>query len=624
VHRLLRITVALMGLLLWPAVCLGAEPLPRSVLVITQSSPSSGGAIAMFAAFGSDPNINSTSRIAVYTEHLDLNRFSSPQYRELTRSYFRDKYRETPIGVVVVDGTVGLDLVLSWRGEMWSEVPVVFYGVDELSAAQLNLPPNVTGFVAHQTFRGMVDAARLLVPGLKRFALVGDPPARDAYRRNYKQEIAALAAELEFIDLTGLAVTEVKERVAVLPNDAVVFYTAIFVDGAGVVHTPQSALLAISGVASRPIITDVESQLGYGAVGGFVFSLTSAAREAARLAVRVLDGESASQIPVAKIDLNKPIFDGRELKRWNIREDRLPPGSEIRFRVPTAWEQYQWQISSAVAVVLLQAALIASLLFERRARTRAAELAGKARVETGQYRESLAHLVRVHTVGEMSAAIAHEINQPLVAIKNYALAARRRLAGGTAVDAPKVEELLDKIGGQASRAGDVLHSLRAMVKKHESEATKMEVGSLVADTLKLVEMESRNANIRVEVAIAPGLLPVFVDGIQIQQVVLNLMRNAMEAVEEAGIASSVIKVGVVSTPENEIVVSVADHGPGIAPADAEHIFDPFYSTKGSGLGVGLSISRAIVEAHGGRLSLAPNVGGGCVFQFTLPLATGGR
>jgi hypothetical protein len=106
----LRIAIALMGLL-WPAVCLDADPLPRSVLIITQSSPSSAGAVAMFAAFGSDPNVNSGSRIAVYTEHLDLNRFSSQQHSQLTRSYLRDKYRETPIGVVVVDGQS--DLILS-------------------------------------------------------------------------------------------------------------------------------------------------------------------------------------------------------------------------------------------------------------------------------------------------------------------------------------------------------------------------------------------------------------------------------------------------------------------------------------------------------------------------------
>lgn len=154
--------------------------------------------------------------------------------------------------------------------------------------------------------------------------------------------------------------------------------------------------------------------------------------------------------------------------------------------------------------------------------------------------------------------------------------------------------------------------------------SRVEVGRLIADTLKLVGLESRNGTVRVETSISPNLPPVFVDEIQIQQVVLNLTRNAVEAMEEAGVASSIVKVRVVGTAEDEIAVSVADCGPGIAPDDAEHIFDPFYSTKGGGLGVGLSISRAIIEAHGGRLSLAPNEGGGCVFQFTLPVAKGGN
>ena len=130
--RLLLIVLALMS---GGAINAMAKPLPRSVLIITQSSPSSGGAVAIFAAFQSDPKVNFPSRIAVYTEHLDLNRFSSPQHRQLTRDYLRDKYRETPIGVVIVDGKVALDLVLSWRGEMWSEIPVVFYGVDDANAA---------------------------------------------------------------------------------------------------------------------------------------------------------------------------------------------------------------------------------------------------------------------------------------------------------------------------------------------------------------------------------------------------------------------------------------------------------------------------------------------------------
>src|SRR5262249_25250718 len=159
----------------------------------------------------------------------------------------------------------------------------------------------------------------------------------------------------------------------------------------------------------------------------------------------------------------------------------------------------------------------------------------EAQSETAQYRERLAHLVRVHTVGEMSAAIAHEVNQPLMAIENYALAAHRRVKVEDGAEGAKLRELLDKIPGQAAPAGDVLKRLRSIVKKHESEATEFDLGMLVYETVHLVEMESRLKDIRVEVAVAAGLPPVHADDVQIEQVVLNLVRNGVEAMEESQI-----------------------------------------------------------------------------------------
>jgi signal transduction histidine kinase len=564
---------------------------------------------------GSDPNVNSTSHVALYTEHLDLNRFPSPQYRQLARSYFRDKYRETPIGVVVVDGTVGLDLVLSWRGEMWSEVPVVFYGVDEVRAAQLNLSPNVTGFVAHQTFQGMVDAARVLVPGLKRVALVGDPPERDAYRRNYKQEIATLAAEVEFIDLTGLAVTEVKERVAVLPNDAVVLYTAIFVDGAGVVHTPQSALRAISGVTSRPIVTDVESQLGYGAVGGFVFSLASAAREAVRLAVRVLDGENASQIPIAKIDLNKPIFDGRELKRWNIREDRLPPGSEIRFRELTAWDQYRWQIMLVAAALVIQTALIVGLFYEHRRRRNAEATSRKAMGK-------LAHMNRVATAGEMTASIAHEVSQPLTAMVANANAALRWFTNKTP-DLGEAQTALKRVVSDGLRAAEVIGSVRTMFKKGSQERAPVDLNDLIGDVLELMRGELQTQGIVVQAGLSTPLPLVLGNSGQLQQVIFNLVKNAADAMDSVSGRARILSVKSAVHDAHGVLVSVEDAGTGIDPKNIDRIFDSFFTTKSQGMGMGLSICRSIVEAHGGRIWASSGIHHGSILNVQLPTAPSG-
>jgi C4-dicarboxylate-specific signal transduction histidine kinase len=246
----------------------------------------------------------------------------------------------------------------------------------------------------------------------------------------------------------------------------------------------------------------------------------------------------------------------------------------------------------------------------------------KAQSETAEYRERLAHLVRVHAVGEMSASIAHEINQPLVAIENYALPARRRLTDGAALDTGKLDELLNKIGTQAARAGAVMHRLRAMMKKHEPEARPIDLGRLVSDTMKLMEMASQSLGLQIEITIAADLPQVLADDIQIEQVVLNLARNAIEAMEAACTARKELSIVAHRAGPSDVLVRVADTGPGVAPADVQHLFEAFYSTKSSGLGIGLAISRAIVEAHGGRLGYVPNPAGGAVFEFTLPAATG--
>jgi signal transduction histidine kinase len=245
-------------------------------------------------------------------------------------------------------------------------------------------------------------------------------------------------------------------------------------------------------------------------------------------------------------------------------------------------------------VTMLYARLVHSILAERRER--------EARLVTTE-----------------AIVLAHEISQPLVAIANYALAARQRLANG---EAAKVEELIDKIGTQATRAGDVLQSLRAKVKTHQLEMTKLDIGQLVTDSVKLVEIESHTTEIGIKVSVPPDLPLILADDIQIQRVVLNLTRNAIEAMQGAGV-NGVINVGVEAMGDREVMVSVADRGPGIAPNNIERIFAPFHSTKGSGLGIGLSLCQAIVEAHGGQLTVMPNAGGGCVFRFTLPTAHDG-
>jgi signal transduction histidine kinase len=594
---------------------------PRRVLMLHAFGHAYSPWSDMAGSFRAELIARSPEPIDLYEVSLDTARVQDPKDEGPFVEYIRAVLSGRKFDLVVPVGAPAAFFAQRHRQLLFSATPMLIVGADVRRIPGATRAENDTAVLLDLDLPAYFKNILSLLPETKHVAVVvGNSPVERFWASELRRDFQPFSDRVNITWFNDLSLGEMLERAAAMPPRSAIFWFLLSEDAAGVPYSQDRALERMREVAVVPIFGMGDYQLGRGIVGGPLMQTGILGREAAEAGLRILRGEAPDRINPPLVAFGAPIYDWRELQRWKIAEAVLPHGSIVRFREPTVWQQYRSQIIDALAIVLFQAVLIAGLLFERQARKRAAEQAGKARMETDRYRENLAHLVRVHTVGEMSTAIAHEVNQPLVAIKNYALAARRRLAG--VVDAAKVEELLDKIGAQASRAGDVLHSLRAMVKKHEPEATELEVGRLVADALKLAELESRNGKIRVETSISPDLPPVFVDGIQIQQVLLNLTRNAIEAIEGAGIASSVIKVRVVGTAENEIAVSIADCGPGIAPADAEHIFDPFYSSKKGGLGVGLSISRSIVEAHGGRLSLAPNDGGGCVFQFTLPVAKG--
>ena len=235
-------------------------------------------------------------------------------------------FARRPIGLLVAQGSSSLDFVLRSRGELWAGVPVVFAGVAEETAARSNLPPDVTGTLYQRPFRNAVTTARALVPNLKRIALVGDPWERQAVRRHYEEEIPTFAGEFEFINLIGLPMIEIRKRVAALPDDTAIIYTSVTLDGAGNTYIPHEGLAAFADAANRPIVVDVETNIGHGGTGGLVTTPVPVGEAAARLALRILDGENVSNIPVAVGDFTRPVFDWRQLQRFGISESRLPPG----------------------------------------------------------------------------------------------------------------------------------------------------------------------------------------------------------------------------------------------------------------------------------------------------------
>jgi len=233
----------------------------------------------------------------------------------------------------------------------------------------------------------------------------------------------------------------------------------------------------------------------------------------------------------------------------------------------------------------------------------------------------LLHVSRLTDMGQMSSALAHELNQPLTAIANYTKAARRTLDQGVEASRDKVQELLDKAAGQALRAGQIIRRLRDFIEKREDNRAPEDINKIIEEAMALAFVGAAEASATVTANLAANLPKVLIDKIQVQQVVLNLVRNALEAM-----ANSPRRELCVSTEqENEAFVQVviADSGPGLAEEVVAKLFQPFVTTKHDGMGIGLSICRSIVDAHGGKLWATSRPGDGVTFHFQLPIAHSG-
>jgi signal transduction histidine kinase len=335
---------------------------------------------------------------------------------------------------------------------------------------------------------------------------------------------------------------------------------------------------------------------------------------AGELGLRLLRGEKLGPADNVVRNTNIYAFDWRQLRRWGLREDRLPPGSVIRFREPSAWDRYRWPIIGALALIVFESLLIAALVVQRARRKRAE---AEAAVQRGQ----LAHAQRVTTMGALAATLAHEINQPLGAIVSNAEAASRLVGPAE----PKRTDLLETLGDiidDGQRASEVIRRLRAMLRKGEPEQKPCDVNGLIVEVIKFLGVDLARAGVSADLRLRESLPPVRGDGIQLQQVMLNLALNAEDAMADGAVGPRRLTIETSEPVPGTVEVCVRDTGIGVKEGDLERIFEPFVTTKAPGLGMGLAISRTIVEAHGGTIRAERNPERGLSVHVTLPCGAG--
>jgi PAS domain S-box-containing protein len=238
-----------------------------------------------------------------------------------------------------------------------------------------------------------------------------------------------------------------------------------------------------------------------------------------------------------------------------------------------------------------------------------------------QLERQLTHVARLSTLGEMAAELAHELNHPLYAILNYAKASRNLLAEEGPPDLDSLREWNEEIAEIASSAAEVVKRLRSFAQRGHSPRAICRIEEIVQEALDLLAVEMRRNRVRVETSFAPAAPPVRVDRVLIQQTIVNLLGNAVEAMQSTPLHARQIAIRT-ALGDEAVEVVISDRGPGLPPGSEPRIFEPFVSTKPNGLGMGLSIARTIVEAHGGQLSARSNAEGGASFRFTLPCRDG--
>jgi len=381
-------------------------------------------------------------------------------------------------------------------------------------------------------------------------------------------------------------------------------------------------LRRLAAVANAPTNSIFVHQLGTGIVGGRLYPSEVVGKEGAQVAVRILHGEPASSFPPKLIERLPPRYDWRALKRWNISEKLLPAGSTVLFREPTVWERDRAWIISGASIFLLQALLITGLLANLVKRRRAERSLRDAEAEARHQREQINLLGRVSLLGEMTASLAHELNQPLSAIITNANAGKHFIDRDKA-DFETVHEILTDVEADARRAHGIIQNVRNTVKKGDSIRRGIDLNELVTKVAHVVRPDALGHSCDVETSLAADLPAVQGDPVQIQQVLINLLSNAFDAMRQIPPNQRKVEISTTGNSNGDVTLSVRDHGSGIRADAHGHLFDQFFTTKDQGLGMGLAIVRSIVEAHGGKIDAENAAGGGARFHFTLPVAKPG-
>jgi PAS domain S-box-containing protein len=703
------------------------SPHVRTVVAVhwsTEDFPSNATVDAAIAAvFRERPDLT----VEYFAEYLESDRFPEEQESLALRDYIRSKYQGRPIDLVIAVTEPPLQFVLRYRDELFPGAPIVYSS--HVAANERRPVQGLTGITHGDGYRETLELALRLHPSTARVFVVASAPnipMKDLVR----EQLGPIARRIELSYIDEPALADLLAAVKAVPPGSLILYVRQSQEEAGKRFFPSEIARFVAEASPVPVYGIFDTHIGSGLVGGIVRDARTTGTHVGAIARRVLEGVDPEDIPVETLPF-VPMFDWRQLQRWRIDVSQLPPGADIRFKMPTTWELYWQYIIGALVLTVVQGLIIGALVVERTRRrqeakrheqassagrvgvwdwdvttsevsadpflkrtlgygdnemedraedwlrlvhpddaplvnawlqevlegtrptyevehrmlhrdgsirwflVRASPTVKHARVvrvagtttditdrklsqqALEQTQAELTRVARLTALGEFAASIAHEVRQPLSAIAMNAKACLRWLAEPK----PELAEIRAALGDvvdASNRANELISRNRELFRQRSVQNESLDINDVVREVLPLASHRFRSSNVVLTLSLAATLPRINGDRIELQQVVLNLLGNAIDSAEAVDSRSRRVEFSTTRVPEGYVKVSIHDNGVGLIGVDMKRLFSFSYTTKPSGLGIGLALSRSIIEAHGGRLWAEQNPGGGATFSFTLP------
>lgn len=602
-----------LGLAMWSAGRADAaeqaqEPATTRILVVFENDPALPAAIDFSEGLRAKLAHGITSKFETYIEYLDAQRFPGPANLARRAAELSAKYRNMPVTVAIGVGPGAVAFLVDHRDEIAPGASLIFGGVRKQTLTAPGMPADIMGVTSHFDVTGTVQLAHVLQPDAKRVVVVSGSAEFDRrWQAAARRELSDLTG-LNVEYLTGLTLDGFADRVRQLSSDTILLILTVYEDAEGKQFIPRDAAERLARVSGAPAYGVYSTFIGVGLVGGRVEGFRSIGEDVGALVVEALSGTAAA----GKITLTttKPVVDWKQMMRWGLDPKVLPAGVEIRNYEPTVWEKNRREIALTAAVILLQFATIAALITQYLHRR-------KADAELARERLELAHLSRTNMLGELSGAFAHELNQPLTSILANAEVAIG-LLGKEVTDKDELGEILRDIVLDDKRAAAIIGQLRSLMIKGEARLEPMDINHAIGSTITLANSELVARHTRVVFDDRQNVLKVRGNVAQLQQLVLNLLLNAADAMSDLRTGERQIKIETRKTAGGLCEMVVSDRGPGLSSEMKAQVFKPFVSTKEDGLGLGLAICRSIALAHGGALQFDTGSKRGARIVLTLP------